>query len=743
METWVAADGPIKVGIVPPLAGGYISRTQAEQLISTALTPGAAVALVSAGAEAELAAGRHSGSDNWRDPCGKTQLAVATTQWLWDSGEVEVLVWVSATNLAAVLSAYAEAATAIEGQVSANAEAAAERFANWLRETTRPWLVVLDDLAAAAMPARLWPQGPAGRVLVTSETSAALPGGPAEPAVIPVGPFNHRESIGYLMGELKGDAEQRQGAADLVDALNGEPLALTQASAVISSSDLTCHDYHELVNDARKIMIGDDAAGAAMTWALSVQHADMLSSGKAQELLVQAALLDGTGIPAGVFGAPRPPELDALAAAALLTIDETSRPPIVRINRVTQAAVRYAMPDGMFASAARAAADALIASWPGSDEPDWLARCLRSCAASLFANAGDLLWDDRGCHDVLLRAGQSLVNARLPGPAVEYWENLVGRSEQRLGLGHRTSLNIREQLARAHLRAGRARESLVWFERIRNDRTRSLGAHHIKTAEACHDLGRALIAAGKPGEAVDALADAADSYERAKGKESLEALTAREDLAAAQRTAGQLKQSVEEYRRALTDRERIQGKQHPDTMATRRQLADSYLAAGQPKPAIALYKKLLSDSEKALGAAHPDTISARDSLAAVQYAAGRLASAVEGYEWVRAQRAQKLGDDHELTLRTCVNLAHAYHAAGRLADAKNLLRETVHRCQVSRPAADPLTHAARDSLATISGLARGDDPPEPPDARPMAKTATISGARGAICARCLAGAGPR
>jgi tetratricopeptide (TPR) repeat protein len=696
------AASQIKVGIVPPLVDGYISRPQAEQLISTALKPGAAVALVAAGAETELAAGRHSGSDNWRDPCGKTQLAVAATQWLMETGNVDVLVWVSATNLAAVLSTYGEAATAIEGEVSGNAEAAAERFVSWLRETTRPWLVVLDGLTPASMPARLWPQGPAGRVLVTSATSAVLPGGPADPAVVPVGPFNHRESLGYLMGELKGDVEQRQGAADLVDALCDEPLALTQASSVISTSDLTCHDFHVLVDDTRKNMIGDDTSGAAITWALSVQHSDMLSSGKAQQLLVQAALLDGTGIPAGVFGAPRPTELDALAAAALVSIDETSRPPVVRINRVTQAAIRYAMPDEMFTAAAKAAADALKASWPGSDEPEWLARSLRSCATSLLAHAGEQLWDDRGCHDLLLRVGQSLDHARLPGPAVDYWESLVTVSERKLGLSHRTSLNIRERLARAHLRAGRARESLVWFERIRTDRSRSLGAHHVKTAEAAHDLGRALVAAGKPDEAVEALADAAGIYERAQGVESLEALTARDDLAAAQRTAGQLKESVDEYRRTLDDRERIQGKQHPDTMATRRQLADSYLAAGQSKPAIALYKKLLSDSEKSMGPTHPDTISVRDSLAAVQYAAGKLAAAVDGYEWVRTQRSQILGADHELTLRTCVNLAHAYYASGRLNDAKTLLRETLRRCQVSRPAADPLTRAARDSLATIT-----------------------------------------
>jgi hypothetical protein len=40
---------------------------------------------------------------------------------------------------------------------------------------------------------------------------------------------------------------------------------------------------------------------------------------------------------------------------------------------------------------------------------------------------------------------------------------------------------------------------------------------------------------------------------------------------------------------------------------------------------------------------------------------------------------------------------------GRLTDAAHLLQETVRRCELSLPAADPLTVAARESLANISG----------------------------------------
>jgi len=44
------------------------------------------------------------------------------------------------------------------------AETVAARFTSWLAETSRPWLVVLDDLCAPADAEGLWPGGPAGRV---------------------------------------------------------------------------------------------------------------------------------------------------------------------------------------------------------------------------------------------------------------------------------------------------------------------------------------------------------------------------------------------------------------------------------------------------------------------------------------------------------------------------------------------------------------------------------------------------
>ena len=66
----------------------------------------------------------------------------------------------TATTRASVLSGYAEAARAVMGtELAGTAESAAARFIGWLAQTSRPWLVVLDDLPAPEVLNGLWPTG--------------------------------------------------------------------------------------------------------------------------------------------------------------------------------------------------------------------------------------------------------------------------------------------------------------------------------------------------------------------------------------------------------------------------------------------------------------------------------------------------------------------------------------------------------------------------------------------------------
>src|SRR5215467_10548786 len=97
---------PVRTGMAPPLAGGFVTRPETAPSPAAALVPGAVVALVSGPAGA-------TGPPLRGEPCGLTQLAVWCAESLWWSRELDLLAWVAATSRASVLAGYTEAAAAV------------------------------------------------------------------------------------------------------------------------------------------------------------------------------------------------------------------------------------------------------------------------------------------------------------------------------------------------------------------------------------------------------------------------------------------------------------------------------------------------------------------------------------------------------------------------------------------------------------------------------------------------------
>jgi tetratricopeptide (TPR) repeat protein len=681
------------------------------------LVPGTTLALVPGSAFAE-------GPSNWLGACGKTQIAVIIAESLWRAGTIDVLIWVSATNRASVLSTYVQASVAAFGiEPTGTAESVAARLVSWLAVTGKSWLVVLDDLQDATDLDGLWPEGPAGRVLVTG-TQSSLASGRRGIQVIPVGFFSVREALNCLTERLSVNPAQRQGAIDLIEALGREPLALAQAAAVVANSTLACRDYRDYFARRRQqigMAAGEVPSAAAVTWTLSLGQAESLLPGASVRLmLVLVALLDGHGIPGAIFSTPAvaaylggavtpfaqavdpKPAWDALLAierAGLVTVNRSASPPTIGMSSVLQAAIKLAAPANVQEPAARAAASALLEAWP-TDEPEpWTADALRVNVASLQNAAPDVLWAD-GCHPVLLRAGRSMDEGRLVGPAVEYWRDLSARCDTKLMPGHPDALVVAAHLAAAFLGAGYASEAVHWYQRVLAERGRELAPGHPAIIAARINLAR--VGGGEPADAVTVLLRAVSECEQFRGPGHPDTLSARDELAAAYQAAGDVAAASRLLTRNLTDRERLQGPRDAETMATRDRLAAACLAEGKVKDAISHYKRALSDREKVLGRGHPDTLATTSNLAAAYQAAGRMPSAMQLSEQCCADSERVLGPDHADTLARLASLAHLYYAVGRVGDAVTLLRDTAARCERVLPYGDPLIQAIQQSLANIA-----------------------------------------
>jgi tetratricopeptide (TPR) repeat protein len=707
----------IRVGEVPALAEGFTDRPDTARGIADALVPGSAVALVPGSALAE-------GPQNWLGATGKTQIAAILAESLWQSHAIDILIWIEASSRATVLSGYAQASAAVTGiEPVGTAESVAARFAGWLGVTNRPWLVVLDDLPDAADLEGLWPQGPVGRLLITSSQSEVV-ASRRRTQVYPVGFYSVREALSCLTERLNVNPDQRNGAIDLIEALGREPLALAQASAVIANSTLACRDYREYFIRRRQ-QIGASAgavpSAAAVTWTLSLGQAELLRGESARFMLVLIALLNGHGIPgtifttpsagaylggtASPFGTPMDPKpawdtLAALERVGLISINRATAPPTILMNSVVQAAIRLAAPAQLQDRAGRAAANALLEVWPADEPRPWMAASLRANAASLHAAAADVLWDD-GCHPLLLRAGRSLDEAHLVGPAVEHWRDLAVRCDTKLPPDHPDALVVAAHLAAAYMAAGYGPEAVAWHERVLAERSRELAPGHPAIIAARVSLARALVVAGQSANAVTVARRAVSESEQFFGVGHPDTFAVRDELAAAYRAAGEVDESIRLLARTLADRERMQGPRDVATMTTRDRLAAAYLAKGKSKDAISHYKRVLADRERALGREHPDTIAARASLASAYEAAGRMPSALQLCEQACADSARALGADHSDTLARQVTLAHLYYAVGRVGDAIALLRDTAARCERVLPYGDPFTQAVHQSLVNL------------------------------------------
>ena len=706
-----------RIGEIPPLTDGFTDRPDTVGGLAEVLVPGSAVALVPDPAVAATL-------PNWPGACGKTQMAVMIAESLWRSRVIDGLIWLSATSRAAVMSGFVQASVVATGlEPTGTANSVAVRFASWLGETRLPWLVVLDDVAESVDLTGLWPTGLAGRLLITSSRSA-LSAGPAGTRVVPVGFFSTREALNGLSERLSANPVQRQGAIDLAGTLGREPLAVGQAAAVVASSNLTCRDYRDLFLQRRDEIWtgpGEIPSAAMVTWILCLEQAEsLLPSSAVRLMLVFLALLDGHGVPGAVFGtqaligylggsatrfsAAHASQvwnvLLALEQAGLIGINRDVAPPTVLMSSALQEAIKLAAPADFSEPAARAAAGALLEAWPADEPSPWAAASLRANAASLQDSAIDALWAD-GCHPLLRRVGRSLDEARLAGPAVEFWQDLAARCDAKLPVGHPDALAVADHLAAAYLSAGSAEEAVQWYQRVLADRTRELTPGDPGIVAARVSLARALILAGEPADAVTVMLRAVGEYEQSRGDAHPETLNARDELATAYQAAGDITAAGRLLTRSLADRERLQGPRDPLTMATRERLAAAYLADGRGKDAIAQYKRVLGDREKVLGRGHPDTIATTGSLSAAYQAAGRIPAAMQLAERCRAASERVLGSDHADTLARVVNLAHLYYAVGRVGDTVALLHETAVRCERVLPPDDPLTQTVRQSLANI------------------------------------------
>lgn len=690
------APWPHQVGVIPPRALSFQHRAEADQLRSAVDSGGTAVL-------SQVLTGTGG--------VGKTQLAADYARTAWDSGEVDVLVWISASSRSAITAGYAQASVEVLAADPSDPEQAARAFLAWLEPKAgqKPcrWLVVLDDVTDPADIRGWWPPAsPRGRVLVTTRRrEAALTG--AGRRLVTVGLFTPQDAAAYLTAVLA--THDRHEPADQINSLTADlghlPLALAQAAAYIIDTYVTCARYRRLLADRlRKLadllpepsaLPDDQAVTVAATWSLSIEHADRLRpAGLARPMLQLAAMLGPNGIPTDVLTSrpalthltrrrnpdtqqPTPATTEDAASAlhALHRLSLITYAPgqPVQVHGLVQRSVREQLPPELLARTVQAAADALLQTWPEQERDFATGQRFRANAEALRSHDEHLLWSDHDVHEVLLRLGQSLGRAGFYQATDDHYRQLATTSAEKYGADYRRTLACRSN-------------SLVF-----------------------------LKFTASPAESVAAYTELAADCARLVGPDDYFTFRARGDLADARAEGGDLASALADYAQLHVDHRRVRGPHHRGTLSIRSRIASLHSKRGDAPRAAALYKELLGDCRTHLGPLDDMTLDIHRILARLQGEAGDPAGARDRLGELLDEHLAAFGRDDHRTLVVRHELAEWRAAAGDPARAAAELADMIddavpilgaHHIDVSRArfTLGLLSNQAGDANAAPAGI---------------------------------------
>lgn len=726
-RTW-----PVQSGVVPPLAHGYTWRPETGQGPWDGLHPGHTVILRP---DAALQAGGPGGGT------GKTQLAAAFALQLRDASELDLLVWIDAGSRERVISGYARALADVAiAAPPGKPEAAADRFLDWLAETGRSWLVVLDGVVDAGDLDGLWPAGPSGEVLVTTDLPDLGRRGVRGQLAIEVGAFSPREALDYLSARLNDDPYQSVGSLDLAIAAQSLPTALSLAVTYLLESGGDCRQYRlacqRYVPDRPD---GTPTDPLAPFWMLAVDRVRQFAPAElAWPALKLACVLGPGGIPGAVltgsaacsYAAGRA-KISASDQAGMRTafgnlerfglvrIDPNDNARTVRMSAAVRASILRVMTAAEIRQAVLVAAEALCEAWPqgradgrtggradarasaasaaSAGQAD-LELALRDCATSIRRCDGRALWDTE-CHPLLLRIGQSLDDAAMPRTAFAYWRELTGRCAEFLGPRAPLTLQLRERLAASAEAAGQLDEAIAWREELIRDLDKVVGPNHrlaitsraslVQTLRAANRLTDAILLGERVAADCDLVLGAADP----QTSESLR------ELGGAYSDFLRYPEAIGAYGRCLAIREKVLGLMHALTVKARQQLAEAYRRADRPAEAIALYQGALTQAENAIGLTHADTVIAREHLAVAFFASGQTDEATATLERALADWDRVSWATPANTLSARANLAAIYCLSGRVKEAIPLYESEITDLEKLRGTGHAETLRAQWNLA--------------------------------------------
>ena len=214
-------------------------------------------------------------------------------------------------------------------------------------------------------------------------------------------------------------------------------------------------------------------------------------------------------------------------------------------------------------------------------------------------------------------------------------------------------------------------------------RTFALIYHHTGRLKEAEELGRQVI----------------ETRKQILGDEHPDTLMSMNDLVWMYWSQGRFKEGEELGTQVVKIRKKVLGEEHPDTLMSLNNLVTTYKNQGRLKEAESLGIQVVETKKKVLGDEHPDTLISLNNLSTIYRNQGRLEESEEIITRVVQTRKKVLGDKHPRTLISINDLASTYRTQGRWEEAEKL------GVQVMETRKKILGDEHPDTLLTINNLA--------------------------------------
>jgi tetratricopeptide (TPR) repeat protein len=635
---------------------------------------------------------------------GKTQTAIEYAYRYRE--EYSAVFWVRAESRETLIADYVAIARLLslpgaDAQDQSLIVAATKR---WL-EQHEGWLLILDNADELTLLPDFLPTGGQGRLLLTTRAQAT--GKLAE--ALPVEKMERFEGIQLLLRRAKllalGEpldsvsAAVRTVAQQLVEELDGLPLALEQAAAYIEEIGCTPAEYLALFHRHRLALLKRPSTlsseyphTVASTWALSFAQVEQVSPAAA-ELLRVCAFLHPDAIPEAMLteGARElGPMLEPVATDSFLfneaiqvlrrysLIKRDPEMKVLNLHRLVQVVLKEQMDQAAKRHWAERTVRMVNAAFPEASFEAWT-RCERylpqvqACAELIeehrlsFPEAARLLHQagvylrERGIYE----QAESFLQC-----ALSIFEQVVGPESPETG-------SVHNDLARLYYYQGKYEQAEPLLKRALSLREQVLGSEHPETASTLNNLAWLYSRQSRYTQAEPLFQRALAIHEQTSGTRHSETATTLNGLGMVYLFQGKYEQAEPLLQRALAIHEQVLEPFDPEVAVSLNNLAMNYFYQARYEQADPLFQQALNIREQVLGPEHPDVAQSLDNLAALYRSQGKYTQAEPLQQRALSIYEQALGPEHPDTFIALYNLAQLYQSLRQYERAESLYQRAL------------------------------------------------------------------